>query len=404
MIQLSSGYSRLPSWGGFYPISSHFVRKFFVVLPYNSTRYCVWVFSFAPSTKISHLNIINQDKIFVFGDNNLRIGKGGQAIIRDLPNSIGIRTKKEPSNKPTAYYKDEEFEINSKYILEDILKIKHLQLSGKTIVFSNGGYGTGLAALKQKSPITFHFLVECLRYFFEFDNETGRSWKSIPSFDEINYAKYITITKDNPDVLVPVNNTFFKSEFLEAGLITYSQLIRTGKKTAFTSKFKFKTGQILNLNLSEDKYLVVRVCGSYPISSINQEQWSLFEGLNTNFIKNKDLNWYQTFFQFVCTLDESGNMLFKDDLFSEITPNGLKSKIVGQPTKIEEEITDGNLLAVKKLLENKGLLGEITKMTGDSNKIKYQVRVDDTYYAVEYKKFLLWDSIEILLTSKNSFI
>jgi hypothetical protein len=52
----------------------------------------------------------------------------------------------------------------------------------------------------------------------------------------------------------------------------------------------------------------------------------------------------------------------------------------------------------------KGLLGEITKMTGDSNKIKYQVRVDDTYYAVEYKKFLLWDSIEILLTSKNSFI
>jgi len=345
----------------------------------------------------------NKDKIFVFGDNNLRIGKGGQAIIRDLPNSIGIRTKKEPSNKPTAYYKDEEFEINSKYILEDILKIKHLQLSGKTIVFSNGGYGTGLAALKQKSPITFH-LVECLRYFFEFDNETGRSWKSIPSFDEINYAKYITITKDNPDVLVPVNNTFFKSEFLEAGLITYSQLIRTGKKTAFTSKFKFKTGQILNLNLSEDKYLVVRVCGSYPISSINQEQWSLFEGLNTNFIKNKDLNWYQTFFQFVCTLDESGNMLFKDDLFSEITPNGLKSKIVGQPTKIEEEITDGNLLTVKKLLEKKGLLGEITKMTGDSNKIKYQVRVDDTYYAVEYKKFLLWDSIEILLTSKNSFI
>lgn len=346
----------------------------------------------------------NSEKIFVFGDNNARVGKGGQAIIRDLPNSIGIRTKKGPSNKPAAYYKDEEFEINSKYILEDILKIKHLQLSGKTIVFSSGGYGTGLAALKQKSPMTFHFLVECLRYFFEFDNETGRSWKSVPSFDEINYAKYITITKDNPDVLVPVNNTFFKSEFLEAGLVTYSQLIRTGKKTAFTSKFKFKTGQILNLNLSEDKYLVVRVCGSYPISSINQEQWSLFEGLNTDFIKNKDLNWYQTFFQFVCTLDEKGNMLFKDDLFSEITPGDIKSKIVGQPTKIEEEITDGNLQAVKKLLEKKGLLGEITKMTDDLKKIKYQVRVNDTYYAIEYKKFLLWDSIKILLTSKNSFI
>ena len=347
----------------------------------------------------------NTDKIFVFGDNNARVGKGGQAIIRDLTNSIGIRTKKGPSNKPVAYYKDEEFETNSKYILEDILKIKFLQISGKTIVFSNGGYGTGLAFLKQKAPKTFQFLVDCLRYFFEFDNETGKSWKSIPSFDEINFAKYITITKDNPDVLVPVNNTFFKEEFLESGITTYSQLIKMGKKMSFTSKFKSDTGQILNLNLSEDKYLVVRVCGSYPMNSVNMDQWSLFEGLNYSFIKDENLNWNQTFFQFICTLDEKGNMLFKDDLFSDITPNDINSKIVGQPIKIEEvKIKDENLLSVKKLLEKEGLFGEISKMTDKSNKIKYQIKVDNTYYAIEYKKFLFWDSINILLTSKNPFI
>ena len=47
----------------------------------------------------------NPNKLFIFGDNNARLGKGGQAIIRDLPNVMGIRTKKGPSRKAAAYYK-----------------------------------------------------------------------------------------------------------------------------------------------------------------------------------------------------------------------------------------------------------------------------------------------------------
>ena len=35
----------------------------------------------------------NRNKLFVFGDNCLRKGKAGQAIIRDQPNSAGIATK-----------------------------------------------------------------------------------------------------------------------------------------------------------------------------------------------------------------------------------------------------------------------------------------------------------------------
>ena len=58
----------------------------------------------------------NKNKLYIFGDNNARVGKGGQAIIRDLPNTLGIRTKKGPSNKPVAFLSDNELDINIKNI------------------------------------------------------------------------------------------------------------------------------------------------------------------------------------------------------------------------------------------------------------------------------------------------
>ena len=35
--------------------------------------------------------------LYIFGDNILRIGNGGQAVIRNIPNSFGIATKRTPS-------------------------------------------------------------------------------------------------------------------------------------------------------------------------------------------------------------------------------------------------------------------------------------------------------------------
>ncbi|GAF86575.1 unnamed protein product, partial [marine sediment metagenome] len=48
--------------------------------------------------------------LFVFGDNNKGIGKSGQAVIRDEPNSIGIPTKKYPNNDKTSFYSDDEYD------------------------------------------------------------------------------------------------------------------------------------------------------------------------------------------------------------------------------------------------------------------------------------------------------
>ena len=44
----------------------------------------------------------HSDYLYIFGDNDVGIGKGGQAIIRDEHNAIGIPTKKEPNNRESA--------------------------------------------------------------------------------------------------------------------------------------------------------------------------------------------------------------------------------------------------------------------------------------------------------------
>lgn len=71
--------------------------------------------------------------IFVFGDNMIRKGKGGQAIIRDCQNSTTLR---------------------------DMEQFKRLVLNGKPVILPRGGIGTGLACLPTKSPFIWKMLVE----------------------------------------------------------------------------------------------------------------------------------------------------------------------------------------------------------------------------------------------------
>lgn len=114
----------------------------------------------------------NKYKVFIFGDNDRRYGKGGQAIIRDLNNTIGLRTKKAPNNKYESFYTDNEFELNKNKIDEDISNIKNID-SSKILVFSSGGYGTGLSRLPELAPKTYQYLCEKLLLNFNFDNDRG---------------------------------------------------------------------------------------------------------------------------------------------------------------------------------------------------------------------------------------
>ena len=47
--------------------------------------------------------IKSPNKIFIYGDNDLRTGLGGQAIIRNESNTLGIRTKKKPTHEKDAF-------------------------------------------------------------------------------------------------------------------------------------------------------------------------------------------------------------------------------------------------------------------------------------------------------------
>ena len=113
------------------------------------------------SAKIFSVDLVrkNPDKVFLFGDNLKGYGKGGQAIIRNESNAIGIPTKKAPSMDKTAFFSDVEYTSNKKFIDEAFAKIPR----GKTIVVPKDNLGTGRAQLKTKAPKTWLYLQEKLK-------------------------------------------------------------------------------------------------------------------------------------------------------------------------------------------------------------------------------------------------
>lgn len=403
----------------------------------------------------------NKDKVFVFGDNDARIGKGGQATIRGLTNVIGLRTKRGPSKKPAAFYNDSQLKDNKSKIDEDILNIKKLSMSGKTIVFSKNGYGTGLANLKLKAPKTFEYLCLSLKLNFGFDNEKGTKWSKIPGHDEISKGIYLEMSKSNNSIIQPVNNSSFRHDLLESNLNTITDLIKSDKKIAFSQNKTYKSDSILIFVIpGQSNYLVVRVTGSYKLSSIDKKYWSLFEGYNDEFgdevYNNLEVNdYYQTHFQYICSLEQSGRMIFKDDIFGgydKPTVDMSKKKINDKSNKQEKttfkyplipELSKGKELSTEDLLctisdlnneikelktpffvkiirfikekikkrnlneilTKKGLSGELSKINNiisKDNKSEYYKLVTDKYtHFLKYKKRIFKNKVDIILTFKN---
>ena len=113
----------------------------------------------------------NPNKLFVFGDNMLRYGKGGQAVIRDLPNTLGIVTKREPRTGKSAYFSDAEDEMDA--LLQDIRKLWLISRCNTFthIVFPTKGLGTGRAHMKSKSPILYKMMKNKLATYFNYTFE-----------------------------------------------------------------------------------------------------------------------------------------------------------------------------------------------------------------------------------------
>ena len=104
--------------------------------------------------------------MFVFGDNNEKWGKKGQALIRDKSNAFGIPTE----TRPGGFYRDSNLEDNKRHINEAIKKIIEQSSKYDTIYFPQGGIGTGLAKLKESAPETWKYLIESLKTLFGVEN------------------------------------------------------------------------------------------------------------------------------------------------------------------------------------------------------------------------------------------
>ena len=102
-----------------------------------------------------------REKLFVFGDNELRQGLGGQAKeMRGEPNSFGIATKFSPSMEPGAFFNDHPYAIS--IVLRDLADLCQ-QWDEKyppyeSIVYPQDGVGSGLAQLETRSPIIWSII------------------------------------------------------------------------------------------------------------------------------------------------------------------------------------------------------------------------------------------------------
>lgn len=97
----------------------------------------------------------NSDWFYLFGDNEIRVGLGGQAAeMRGEPNAIGVATLRAPG----VFWRDDDFKHQRDVIDNDLARVKVLLAAGKTIIIPADGLGTGLAQLAQRSPLTFQYL------------------------------------------------------------------------------------------------------------------------------------------------------------------------------------------------------------------------------------------------------
>lgn len=97
----------------------------------------------------------HRDEIFVFGDNMLGLGFGGQAReMRGEPNAIGVPTKWSLGTRPQDYFTDEDLQNpDVRHAIREAFQQMRAALTvGKDVVIPADGLGTGLAQLPTRAP------------------------------------------------------------------------------------------------------------------------------------------------------------------------------------------------------------------------------------------------------------
>jgi hypothetical protein len=107
-------------------------------------------------------------KLFVFGDNEQRRGRGGQAkACRGMPNAVGITTKRAPTMRAQAFYTDRDYVHWWTVNKADFQRLHDWLRSGGDVVWPWGGIGTGLAELPTRAPLIQEAISQQLQLFRE---------------------------------------------------------------------------------------------------------------------------------------------------------------------------------------------------------------------------------------------
>lgn len=101
------------------------------------------------------------DTLFVFGDNYVGRGLGGQAKeCRGEPNAVGIPTKIAPSMHKSAFFQDSDFDRAKVKIDEGYDRLEAHLKSGGEVVWPEDGIGSYLARLEEKAPTIYEYILK----------------------------------------------------------------------------------------------------------------------------------------------------------------------------------------------------------------------------------------------------
>ena len=115
------------------------------------------------------------ESVYVFGDNvddylNHYVPSSTQAVIRSLPNSCGIWTKKDRKWNDSSFFSDNDYSYFSEHLDTVIEMLYSYSDTGMTITFPSDGIGTGKAMLEEKAPLCWEYLCKRLKEEFNYNN------------------------------------------------------------------------------------------------------------------------------------------------------------------------------------------------------------------------------------------
>lgn len=129
------------------------------------------------------------ETLYVFGDNTIRMGLGGQAKeMRGESNAFGIATKRRPGTDPGDYFCDDS-PLDAMILVKDIGALfHHIETTKRKVIVPTDGLGTGLSHLPEKAPRLYRLLYES--FVFVSSKEDPCPWTRPINMPQPTFSSY----------------------------------------------------------------------------------------------------------------------------------------------------------------------------------------------------------------------